>query len=299
MDLRQMRYFLAVAQERNFGRAASRLHIAQPPLTRQIRAIEEDLGTALFVRTTKGVELTKAGEALLGEVPNLLSLAQRARERAKLAGQGVIGHLDVAIFGSSILNAIPLLLARFHEARPGIGIKLHNMTKVEQIEALRDGRITVGFNRLVPNEVDLGVEVVLRERLMVALHEDHRLAAKSRIAICDLAHEPMILYPNVPLPGLAQQVIGAFQQEDVPLCIEHQVEDVLTCIALVSAGFGLCVTTESAQNLRLPRVVYRPLRAQHLRDIELSCLYRRGDDSPVLAAFLAIIRNYGRRRNSP
>jgi DNA-binding transcriptional LysR family regulator len=114
-----MRYFLALAEELNFGRAAARLHMAQPPLTRQIRAIEEELGTELFVRTPKGVELTAAGQTLLDEVPNILSLAERARERTQRAGQGLTGQLDVGIFGSGVLDVIPRLLAAFHQARPG------------------------------------------------------------------------------------------------------------------------------------------------------------------------------------
>lgn len=297
MDLRQMRYFLAVAEERNFNRAAERLHMAQPPLTRQIHALEEDLGTALFNRTPKGVELTEAGAALLEEVPNLLSLAQRARERAQRAGQGLTGRLDVGTFGSGVLDVIPRMLARFHAQRPEVRIVLHNQTKAEQIEALRERRIAVGFNRMVPPESDLVVETVLRERMVVALPERHALAAKKRLVLADLRDAPMILYPNLPLPGLAQRVAGAFAREGVPLHVEQEVEDVLTATALVAGGFGLCVTTESSMSLRLPGVAYRALDCETLRDVELACLYRRGDTSPVLAAFLEVMREFaGQRR---
>ncbi|MGO4329546.1 LysR substrate-binding domain-containing protein [Cupriavidus sp. 2TAF22] len=290
MDLKQMRYFLAVAEERNFTRAAARLHMAQPPLTRHIHALEEELGAALFVRTAKGVELTEAGTALLEEVPNVLSMARRASEKAQRAGRGLIGRLDVGIFGSGLLNVIPVLLARFHKARPEVRIGLHNMGKAEQIEALRERRITVGFNRLVPNEPDLMVETVLRETMLVALPEHHRLGKKPVLTLKDLDSEPMILYPNAPLPGLAQEVMSAFRSEGVRLVIEQEVEDVVTAVALVAGGFGLCVTTESASNLRLPGVVYKPLRSRVLKDIELSCLYRRDDQSQILQAFLNVAR---------
>jgi DNA-binding transcriptional LysR family regulator len=290
MDLRQMRYFLAVAEERHVGRAAERLHMAQPPLTRQIRALEDELGATLFLRTPKGMELTEAGQTLLDEVPNLLQLAQRARERTRAAGQGEIGRLDVGLFGSGVLDVIPRLLAQFHAERPDVKIVLHTMTKAEQLDALRERRISVGFNRLVPPEPDLVIETVLRERMRVALPAGHRLCANESVRIPDLAGEPMILYPNLPLPGLAQQVMGAFAGEDTPLRIEQEVEDVLTAIALVAGGFGLCVTTASSESLRLPGVVYRPLDCAGLRDIELSCIHRRGDASPVLAAFLAVVR---------
>lgn len=296
MDLRQMRYFLALAQERNFSRAAERLHMAQPPLTRQIRLLEEQLGITLFVRTAKGVDLTEAGQTLLDELPNVLSLAQRAEERARLAGKGLIGRLDVGIFGSGVLNVIPLLLAHFHAARPEVQIVIHNLTKVEQIQALREHRITIAISRLPPNESDLRAEVVLREGLLVGLHEGHRLCAKTQISVRDLDNEPMILYPNVPTRGLAQEIISAFVREGVRLRIEQEVEDVLTCVALVSCGFGLCITTESTANLHLPHVVYRPLKSRYLRDIDLSCLYRRDDNSPILTAFLSVVGQFPKKR---
>ena len=298
MDLRQMRYFVALAEERHFGRAAERLRMAQPPLTRQIRALEDELGAALFKRTPRGVELTDAGRVLLDEVPTVLALAARAKERARLAGQGLIGRLDVGVFGSGVLDVIPRMLSRFREARPDVRIELHNMTKAEQLEALRERRISVGFNRLVPDDPDIAVEQVLRERMVVALPERHPLAARTRIGVRDLDGEPLILYPNVPLPGLAQEVIAALRREGVEPRIAQQVEDVLTAVALVASGFGLCVTTASTTRLGLPGVAYRPFVSPHLRDIELACLYRRDNASPILVAFLAVVRAAG-GRNRP
>jgi len=292
MDLRTMRNFLAVAEERNFSRAAERLHMAQPPLSRQIKALEEELGAALFVRTAKGVDLTDAGRTLLDEVPNLLALAQRARELTSLAGQGMIGRLDVGLFGSGVLDAIPRMLARFHADRPEVRIVLHNMTKAEQLQALRERRIVVGFNRLVLEQPDLVVETVMREPLVIAVPQSHRLAVRKAIRIADMDGEPLITYPNIPLRGLAQEVADAFRREDVRLNIEQEVEDVLTAIALVASGFGLCVTTRSATSLRLPGIVFIPLNCPHLRDVELSCLYRRGDQSPILQAFLTVVRGF-------
>ena len=292
MDLRQMKYFLALAEELNFGRAAARLHMAQPPLTRQIKALEETLSTALFTRTAKGVELTAAGQALLDEVPNILALASRARERTQRAGQGLIGQMDVGLFGSGVLDVIPRLLAGFHRVRPEVRIVLHNLTKAEQLQALRERRLTIGFNRLVPAEAGLAVQTVLQEKLVVALPDTHPLCARSEVALHELDGEPMISYPNTPLPGLAQEVANAFHREGLRLNVVQSVEDVLTCVALVAGGFGACVTTQSAMRLRLPGVEYRPLHSPHLRDIELSCLYRSDDTSPLLAAFLDVVRDF-------
>lgn len=292
MELRQLRDFLVLAEERNFHRAAERLHMTQPPLTRQIRALEDALGTALFLRTPKGVELTAAGEALRAEAPNLLGLAAQVKTRTQLSGQGLRGRLDVGIFGSAVLDVIPRLLARFHAERPEVQIELHQLNKAQQIEALRERRIHVGFNRLLPPEPDLVTVPVLRERLIVGLPKAHPLSLKDEITLRELDRQPLILYPvssASPLPGLAQQVLQAFAREGAQPQVVQSVEDVLTCVALVAGGLGLCVTTASAASLQLPGVVYRPLKARPLQDIELSCVHRRGDASPTLAAFLALL----------
>ncbi|MCX4162566.1 MULTISPECIES: LysR family transcriptional regulator [Paraburkholderia] len=296
MELKQMRYFLALAEELNFGRAAERLHITQPPLTRNIHALEEELGAQLFVRSSKGTELTEAGKALLAEVPNILGLSKRAAELAKLAGQGLTGRLDVGIFSSGVLNVIPRLLAEFHTQRPNIKIGLHNMSKTEQIVALRERRITIGFNRLVPDEPDIEVDWVQREPFLVALYEGHPLCSRKVITLKDMHDQPMIVYPNAPVYGLAQQVAAAFREEGYGLRIEQEVEDVVTCIALVASRFGICITTESAANLRLPGVVYKPLKSSVLKQIELNCLYRRGDSSAVLQAFLTLVKRARTKR---
>lgn len=292
MDLRDLRHFLAVAEEGHIGRAAARLHLSQPPLTRHIQALEEKIGVPLFVRTPKGVTLTEAGRTLLEEAPNLLALAQQAAERTRLAGQGLIGRLDVGLFGSGVLDVIPRILARFHQARPEVKIVLHNLTKDAQLQALRERRITVGFNRLVPEEDGITVETVLREPLVVAIAASHALAARPAIRLQDLDGVPLILYPNVPLRGLAQEVADAFRAEGVRMRVEQEVEDVVTAVALVSAGFGAAITTQSAASLRLPGVEFRPLRSARLKELELSCLYRSGDASPTLRAFLDVVHEF-------
>ena len=292
MDLRDMRHFLAVAEEGHMGRAAARLHLSQPPLTRHIQALEEKIGVPLFVRTPKGMQLTDAGRTLLEETPNLLALAQQAVERTRLAGQGLIGQLDVGLFGSGVLDVIPRILARFHQARPEVKIVLHNLTKDAQLQALRERRITVGFNRLVPEEADITVETVLREPVVVAIAASHPLAVRPSLRLSDLDGVPQILYPNVPMRGLAQEVADAFRAEGVRLRVEQEVEDVLTAVALVSAGFGVAITTQSATNLRLPGVVFRPLHSTRLKELELSCLYRTDDRSRALQAFLEVVRSF-------
>jgi DNA-binding transcriptional LysR family regulator len=294
MDLRDIRYFLAVAKEGHIGRAAARLHLSQPPLTRHIHALENKIGAPLFVRTPKGVILTEAGQTLLEEAPNLLALAQRAEERTRLAGQGLIGRLDIGLFGSGILDVIPRMLACFHQARPEVKIVLHNLTKDAQLQALRERRIGIGFNRLVPEESDIAVETVLREAMVVAIPAGHPLSARSFIRLRDLEDVPLIAYPNVPMRGLAEEIAQAFRSEGVRQKVAQDVEDAVTAVALVSAGFGLAITTQSATSLSLPGVVFRPLRSAALKTLELSCLYRSGDRSPVLKAFLDVVHEFAR-----
>jgi len=294
VDLRDMRHFLAVAEEGHISRAAARLHLSQPPLTRHIQALEEKIGVPLFVRTPKGVTLTEAGRTLLEEVPNLLALTQQATERTRLAGRGLIGRLDVGLFGSRVLDVIPRMLARFHQARPEVKIVLHNLTKDRQLQALRERRITVGFNRLVPREPGISIETVLREPLAIAIAAAHPLAVRPSLRIPDLDGVPLIVYTNVPMRGLAQEVTDAFRAEGVRLRVEQEVEDVVTAVALVSAGFGAAITTQSATNLRLPGVIFRPPHSAWLKDLELSCLSRSGDASPALPAFLDVVRAFAR-----
>jgi DNA-binding transcriptional LysR family regulator len=208
MDLRHLRYFVAVAEEENIGRAAARLHISQPPLTRQIQQLEEELGVTLFIRTPRGMELTQAGELFLEEARNIRALVEQATERTQRAGQGKLGRLDVGIFGSAILDAIPKLLLAFRNRYPDVKVVLHTLTKGEQIEALRQRRITVGFNRMLAPLDDIGVVQVTTEGLLLAIQADDPLARQPVIRFAELQHHPLILFPTGARPSFIDKVIG-------------------------------------------------------------------------------------------
>lgn len=291
MEFRHLRYFLALADELNFGRAAKRLHISQPPLTRQIRQLEEEFGAELFVRTPKGVELTEAGRLFREEAVKILVLAQRTTERTQMAGRGQIGRLDVGIFGSAVLNVIPRLILEFRRQYPDVIIHLHTMTRPKQIEALQEGRLTVGFVRVFPDAPDMAVETVLKERLMVAINRDNELSRSREISVRAFENQSLILFPSSPRPSLGDHVIALCLREDFQPRVVQEVEDVVTSIALVSCGFGICVVPECATSLRLPRVVYRPLKGSN-QIIELGCAYRPDDHSPILRSFLDVVRKF-------
>lgn len=290
MEIRHLRYFATLAEELNFSRAAERLHISQPPLTRQIQQLEQELGARLFTRNTRGVELTRAGMSLLQDARNILGMMETAKDRASKAGLGQIGRLDVGVFGSAILNHIPRILLEFRDRYPQVSIALHQQNKAEQIQALRERRLTIGFNRRLPVEADLVAETILVEPLVVALLETHRLASRALLRIADLEGEPMILYPSNTRPGFGDDVMGLFRREGIQPNVVQEVTDVVIAIGLVASGFGVCITPQAASSLQLPGLTYLPIDADPQPTIDLTCLYRRDDDSPILHAFLDIVR---------
>lgn len=298
MEFRQLKYFIAVAEELNIGRAATRLHISQPPLTRQMQQLEEELGAQLFLRTPRGVELTQAGETLLRDAVNIRDLMQQASERTAQAGRGKLGRMDIGIFGSGILDVIPKVLHAFRASYPEVQIMLHTMTKKEQIEALRQRRIVAGFNRMLAPLPDIASELVSMESVMVAVNETHPLAAKPAIRLSELQGQPLILFPSGARPSFIDKIWALCAGEGFEPTVSQEVGDAPTSVALVAAGFGLSLVPESASGLSVPGVVYRPL--DHAPDavVDLSCIYRSDDNSPILQAFLEVIRDFRDKRAS-
>jgi DNA-binding transcriptional LysR family regulator len=293
MDLRHLKYFLAVAEELNIGRAATRLHISQPPLTRQIKSLEDELGVQLFIRTAKGVELTQAGEMFKEEASHIRMLVEAGIDRVQRAGEGKLGRLDVGIFGSGIYDIIPKLLQDFRQKLPGVNIVLHTMNKTEQVEALRQRRITVAFNRMAHPLPDIGRELVATERLFAALPTDHPLAAQTSVTLDALADIPHVLFPNVGRPNFIDHVIELYKQRGFDLAISQEVGDAVTGIALVARGFGATLVPESAtSSITVAGTVFRPLAHAPQATVDLSCLYRATDQSALLKAFLDVVRSH-------
>ena len=293
MDLRHLRYFIAVAEEENIGRAANRLHISQPPLTRQIQQLEDELGVRLFRRTPKGMELTQAGELVLEEARNIRAVVEQATERTQRAGQGKLGRLDVAIFGSAILDAIPKLLLSFKNTHPEVKVVLHTMTKAEQIDALRQRRITVGFNRMLGPLAEIGTELVTTEALLLAVHERDPLSALPAIPFRALADNPMVLFPTGARPNFVDKVMALCHERGFEPLVSQEVGDAVTGVALVASGFGVCLVPESATTLKIPGVTYRSfIDAPSQAFVDLSCIFRLDDQSPILRAFLDTVRAF-------
>ncbi len=297
IELRHLRSFMVVAEEGNIGRAAIRLNISQPPLTRQIHQLEAELGVQLLLRTPHGVELTSAGELFIEEARNIYSLVKQATERTQRAGEGKLGRLDIAIFGSGILRDIPKLLLNFRQKYPDVKVVLHTMEKGQQIEALRQRRISAGFNRLLPLLPDIASELIATEKLLLAVNDSHPLAEQEAIPLQAIADIPLILFPTTGTsPNFMEKVLKLYQESGFTPKIAQEVGDAITAIALVASGFGVSIVSEAASVLTLPHVVYKPLANPPVgAEVDLTCIYRANDQSPVLNAFLEECRKYRRQ----
>jgi DNA-binding transcriptional LysR family regulator len=295
MDLRQIKYFIAVAEERNFGRAAARLHVSQPPITRQVKMLEDELGVLLFERTHWGVRLTQAGEVLLSNAYGIRALVENASDRTRRVGRGAAGRLDVGAFGSGLLSIVPEILRRYMAAQPDVELVLLNVPQALQLEALRQNRLLITFDRYLPDDADLVVEVVVAERQVLALHDAHPLAHLDAIPVEALCDHPVILARDA---RHAVRITDMCRANGFEPRIGQRAADVVSGLAMTANGLGVSIVPESVRTLQLPRLVYRPLEFKSGANalIELQCAYRRGETSPLLAEVLAVVRSYRHER---
>ena len=290
MELRQIRYFIAVAETGNLGAAARKLHISQPPVTRQIHKLEREIGGDLFVRTPKGVELTDAGRAFLVEARAIIAQTELAVDRSRAAHLGEIGNLDVGFMGSPIYSTVPKILRYFRAHSPRVTISLQRMGKQAQIDALRDGRIHVGFARYYPNEPDLVFTQVELEAPMVAVSVDSSLDA-DLVRLRELKAEPLILFPTADRPNFADTVMDIFARARVKPRVAHTAEDLTSALAVTAAGLGCCLVPTTVAELRWPGIRFIPI-ANAKPGIPVHCIHRDDRQSPVLDSFLDALRQY-------
>jgi DNA-binding transcriptional LysR family regulator len=289
VELRHLRYFVAVAEELHFGRAAVRLGIAQPPLSQQIRQLEQELGAALFNRTKRRVELTPAGRAFLEHTRQILAETERAKRVARRAGRGEIGRLAIGFVSSADLDVLPRVLRAWHERFPDVEVELHALLTAAQVEALGHGRIDVGFIRLPTDETGLVVDAIQREPLIAVLPERHDLARRARVRLRDLANETMLLFARHTAPGYFDVFIGACRRAGfTPRLLAPG--SMQTNLALVAAGLGVSLMPASIRNLRRAGVVYRPLTPP-VPQVDMAVAYRRDEPSAIVAAFLQTVRD--------
>ena len=297
MELRHLRYFVAVAEELHFGRAAERLFMAQPPLSQQIRQLETEIGVVLFTRTNRRVQLTSAGAVFLTETRAILAQVKTAVRKAQRADRGEAGWLGVGFVASSTYDVLPDILRTFREHYPDIELELLEMLGNEQDEALRAKRIHIGFSRLPSPGEGIIHEAVMEEDLIVAVPSSHALAHRSVLNLTDLAGEPFILFPHRPLSSYAEHILRICQDAGFSPRIVQETGEMQTAVSLVAAGIGVAIVPESVRNLMRAGVVYRTFAAPTPR-IELTMLYRKDDPSPVLPHFLQTVRDVVLQRNT-
>jgi DNA-binding transcriptional LysR family regulator len=297
MELRYLRYFIAVAEELNFSRAAERLNIAQPPLSQQIKELEEKLGVQLFDRKKRPLQLTIAGEVFLEDAHLVIATLERAIRSVRRAGRGEVGRLVVAVNSSIANSVLPDILQSFRDRFPDVRLILREIASFQQAEEIRNQQIDVGFERLPSknsNDPTLKFMPIFRESLVVALPKNHRLAAKTQISLEELANEPFV-FPSTDLVPSYGQIISLCQDVGFYPNIVQEATWMITILSLVAGGVGVTLLPANAQNLQRTGVVYRPLEGQNLTR-QIAVVWRRDDSSPILQNFLEVTKNIAQNR---
>ena len=285
MEFRQLRYFVAVAEEGNLTAAARRLHVSQPPITRQIRQLEEELRVKLLVRSSKGVQLTEAGQLFFVEAKRLLNISHAAVEKSRAAQAGDVGRLDIGYFGSTIYTVVPQLVRNFLKARPNITVRIQRAGKDEQVARLRDGQLGIGFARYYSVEQDIQTIRVGEERLYIAERIDLGLPEVAD-SIEKVGGRSLIVFPQQGRPGFADEVLRFLMTVDVQPSAMDSAEDVFAALAMVLVSDSLCIVPESVAKLAWPGVQFSPI-AHPAAVSPISCIFLREGRPPVVNAFLA------------
>jgi DNA-binding transcriptional LysR family regulator len=290
MELRHLRYFIAVAEELHFSRAAERLHIAQPPLSQQIQQLEAELGVELFQRKTKRqVQLTEAGQVFLHEVYQILAQLEKAIELTQRTGRGEKGQLRIGFTSLVTYDLLPVILRRFREQFPEVELVLQELTTTQQEQALKDGRIHVGFAHPPLEDNTLNQECIQQEALIVAMLKTHPLVKQKRISVRSLSDENFIIFPRHLGSGLYDKIVSFCQQGNFSPKVTQEAIQMQTIIGLVSAGMGIAIVPSSLQNLQRTSVVYRALE-EKTPLAETAVVWRKEEMTPVLREFLQIVK---------
>ncbi|MBX8494217.1 LysR family transcriptional regulator [Pseudomonas cichorii] len=291
MELRHLRYFIAVAEELHFGRAAQTLGISQPPLSQQIQTLEQELGARLFDRTNRRVQLSEAGRLFLEEARGVLAQVDKAADVARRAQLGELGELKIGFTASApFTSSIPQAIFSFRQKYPAVHLALKEMTSKDVAEQLEDRSIQVGIMRPLALPDSLVSFELLREPLVAIMRSDHPLAAGSEqgLYMSDLATEPFVFFPRTYGSGLYAQILELARDAGFSPLITQEAGEVMTIIGLVAAGLGVTVLPASYQRMRIEGVVYRTL----LDPAATSAVWlvqRKDEQSPMAKAFFELV----------
>jgi DNA-binding transcriptional LysR family regulator len=297
VELRHLRYFVAVAEDLSFRGASDRLHIAQPALTHQIQALERILGARLLNRTKRSVELTEAGSLFLEEARMTLRQAERARQVGERAGRGELGCIEIGYVSSTpATGVLSSSVFSFRQAYPSVDLRLTEMDMDRQLEGLGEGCLDVGFIRPPVPRYPLGVVAVtiLNDPVIVALRKDHPLAVQTAIPVSALANEPFITTHLEEGIGFYKHMMSVCRQGGFSPRVVQRARQFATIVSLVGAGLGVALVPASMRCLQLPGVTYRPL-ADAREHAELAVAFRRAERAPAVKAFLEQMRGVAKR----
>ncbi len=289
MELRHLRYFAAVSEHLHFGRAADQLHISQPPLTRQIQQLEEELGVTLFARTNRRVELTAAGQVLLTEAKPLLAQFDGLKHRVGESAAGRVGKLAIGFVSVADYHVLPSLLREYQSQYPQVVLSLREATTDLQLDALREGNIDIGIVLAPLNDTSLQFQPLFQEELVAVLpaNLDTRDRAKS-ISVTTLADQPFVMFPRHSAPGLHDAITGVCDRAGFAPRIAQEAIQMQTIISLVSVGMGVALVPASLTNLGRAGVCYRPLKEKSPL-VTTGLAWKNSNSSPTLRAFLDVV----------
>jgi DNA-binding transcriptional LysR family regulator len=293
VELRQLRYFIAVAEAGNFSRAATRLHVSQPPLSTQIKSLEDELGVRLFERNNRGARLTVAGAAFLEEARVVLARLEHAKKKALSADRGDTGLLSIGFVSIADYGVLPPALKTFRASFPLVEVQLHELTTDAQIRELRAGRLDIGIGLAPVVEPDLRFERLLREELVLAAPSGHPSLKNHRVDLGTLALESFIVPPRDIAPGLYDLVISQCSSCGFAPRITQHARQMQTVVGLVANGMGVALVPPSVRNLGRRGVQYRRLRGK-APSIEVGILRLRDTDSALAGRFVAALKGVAR-----
>ena len=288
MELRHLRYAVALADELHFARAAARLHIAQPPLSQQIKALETELGVRLFDRTSRRVGLTDAGAAFIAEARRTLASAEQAIEAARRAARAETGRLAIGYVSSASYELLPAVLRAFRRRAPDVLLVLEEMNSSEQSRGVLAGTLDLGFvRRPPPTDRRLAGTAVRREPIVVAVPRDHALAAARAIRLRELALEPFVIFPARPRPSWADVALDLCRGAGFEPRVVQEAVEMVSALSLVAAGIGIALVPGAVRAVRRPGVVFRPLTPAPWSEVML--IRRNEPPTALIARFLEVV----------
>lgn len=281
IEIRHLRYFQAVAEELHFGRAAARLHIAQPALSRQIQQLEEEIGTLLLKRTQRSVELTPAGALFLERTAKILAETARAAFDARRVGAGEYGHLVVGFIHSSTYGLLPAILERFRHLYPDIHLDLQEMTMAQQFDALARGLIDIGLLRPLPASSDIEILPILEDPFLLAVPNGHPLARSVSAPLRRLAEEPLIMFTKAGSPLFHQRITKMLEVAGVSAQVVQHATQIHTVVGLVGAGMGVAIVPGTARNLPMAGVSFLAIEDRP-DPVHVALAWRRSNETPAV-----------------